>query len=510
VETALPIAALTLAVVVLVLQILTLRKRAGDGLDLAPLSARLEALERAQERTERGLREEVGRNRDESSRAANELRQGVQGAVSTLSAGVRDEIGAAAAAQKAQLEVFGNQLHRLSQTVTERLDQSRGELLTATQALRTDLTENLKSFSTSVVTNLTAMSAVQNQELARLTEAMGLKLDGVRAVVDERLKTLQEDNALRLEKIRQTVDEQLQSTLEKRLGESFKLVSDRLDQVHRGLGEMQNLAAGVGDLKKVLTNVRTRGTWGELQLGMLLEQMLTPDQYEANVATTGTNERVEFAIKLPGGELGEHVWLFIDAKFPKEDYERLLQAVERADPAGVEESSKQLEIRIRQEARDIATKYLAPPKTTDFGVMYLPTEGLYAEVLRRPGLTEALQREHRVTVAGPMTLAAILNSLQMGFRTLAIQKRSGEVWQVLGAIKTEFGKYADILAKVQKKLQEANNTVDTGLRKTRTIQKKLRKVEAVSAAAAEPALLIEGEESESDGNDGEGVLSSFD
>jgi DNA recombination protein RmuC len=257
---------------------------------------------------------------------------------------------------------------------------------------------------------------------------------------------------------------------------------------------MQTLAAGVGDLKKLLSNVRTRGTWGEVQLGMLLEQMLTPDQYSTNVATTGTGERVEFAIKLPGAEPDGCVWLPIDAKFPKEDYERLLDAVDRADAPAIEESSRQLEIRARQCARDITQKYLAPPMTTDFAIMYLPTEGLYAEVLRRPGLIETMQREHRVTVAGPMTLAAILNSLQMGFRTLAIQKRSSEVWEVLGAVKTEFGRYADILVKVQKKLQEANNTVETGLTRTRVIQRKLKNIEELPAGAMEVSIALDVEE----------------
>jgi DNA recombination protein RmuC len=308
--------------------------------------------------------------------------------------------------------------------------------------------------------------------------------------VQERLKALQDENTLKLDQIRHTVDEQLQSTLEKRLGESFKIVSERLEQVHRGLGEMQTLANGVGDLKKLLSNVRTRGTWGEVQLGMLLEQVLTQDQYSTNVATTGTGERVEFAIKLPGGEPDGCVWLPIDAKFPKEDYERLLAAVESADATLIEECSRQLEIRACQCARDIAQKYLAPPKTTDFAVMYLPTEGLYAEVLRRPGLIEKLQRDHRVTVAGPMTLAAILNSLQMGFRTLAIQKRSSEVWEVLGAVKTEFTKYADILVKVQKKLQEANNIADSGLTRTRAIQRQLKNVEQMPAGAPDVSLVL--------------------
>jgi DNA recombination protein RmuC len=377
-----------------------------------------------------------------------------------------------------------------------KLDQIRAELLAATQQMRTELSEKLKGFNDSVVANMTGIAAAQSAELSRLTDTTNQRLEAVRTTVEERLKALQDENTLKLEQIRHTVDEQLQSTLERRLSESFKMVSDRLEQVHRGLGEMQTLAAGVGDLKKLLSNVRARGIWGEVQLGMLLEQMLTPDQYGTNVATTGTGERVEYAIKLPGSEPDGSVWLPIDAKFPREDYDRLLEAVERADAPAIEETSRQLEGRVRLCAREIAQKYVAPPKTTDFAVMYLPTEGLYAEVLRRPGLIETLQRDYRVTVAGPMTLAAILNSLQMGFRTLAIQKRSSEVWEVLGTVKTEFGRYAEVLTKVQKKLQEANNTVESGLVRTRAIQRKLKNVAESPAGAADLTLPADVEELE--------------
>jgi DNA recombination protein RmuC len=555
-ETMLVIVVILLVVAVLSLQIRLLQKKTDPPLDLAPLNARTEAIERAQERTERGLREEISRNREEADRESNALRQATQAALATFSGGLRDEIGGMSSSQKAQLEVFGAQLGELNRAVDEKLgslratletrlqvfndsllqalndlnrlnredsdsvvhqlgairdtldqrlaavaaenqgklDQIRAELLAATQHMRTEISENLKGFNDSVVNSITGIAAAQSAELARLTEATNQKLEAVRGTVQERLKTLQDENTLKLEQIRHTVDEQLQSTLEKRLGESFKIVSERLEQVHRGLGEMQTLAAGVGDLKKLLSNVRARGTWGEVQLGMLLEQMLTPDQYGTNVATTGTGERVEFAIKLPGAEPEGCVWLPIDAKFPKEDYDRLLEAVDRADAGAIEESSHQLENRARQCARDISQKYLAPPKTTDFAIMYLPTEGLYAEVLRRPGLIEMLQREHRVTVAGPMTLSAILNSLQMGFRTLAIQKRSSEVWEVLGAVKTEFGKYSKVLETVQKKLQEANNTVETGLTRTRVIQRKLKNIEELPTSATEVSIPMDAEE----------------
>ena len=325
------------------------------------------------------------------------------------------------------------------------------------------------------------------------------RLDAIRDSVDARLRALQDDNARKLEQMRATVDEKLQSTLETRLAESFRLVSERLEQVHRGLGEMQLLAEGVGDLKKVLSNVKTRGMWGELQLGALLEQVLTPEQYAANVCTKGDGrEVVEFAVKLPGdGGAQEFVWLPLDSKFPVEDYLRLVEAQEAADREAVDAAARAVEARVRGCAKDIRDKYVAPPRTTDFAVLFLPTEGLYAEVLRRPGLVEALQREYRVSVAGPTTLGAFLNSLRMGFRTLAIQKRSSEVWAVLGGVKTEFAKFGSAIDKVGKKLQEASNAVDAVSTRTRQIEKKLRKVEALPAAeelfdgATLPALVAE-------------------
>jgi DNA recombination protein RmuC len=328
--------------------------------------------------------------------------------------------------------------------------------------------------------------------LDRLATSNEQRLAAIRDTVDGRLRALQDDNAQKLEQMRATVDEKLQSTLELRLGESFKLVSDRLEQVHRGLGEMQVLAEGVGDLKKVLTNVKTRGTWGEVQLGALLEQVLSPEQYAANVSPKGEGrEVVEFAVKLPGQEgAGDVVWLPIDSKFPVEDYIRLTEAQDAADRDAVEEAAKAMEARVRMCARDIRDKYIAPPRTTDFGVLFLPTEGLYAEVLRRPGLVEALQREYRVCVAGPTTLGAFLNSLRMGFRTLAIQKRSSEVWGVLSGVKAEFSKFGDVLNKVSKKLQEASNVVEKASTRTRVIERKLKNVEALPVAGGELPMLI--------------------
>jgi DNA recombination protein RmuC len=311
----------------------------------------------------------------------------------------------------------------------------------------------------------------QREELAR-------SLEGVRSIVDVRLRQLQDDNAKQIDKMRATVDEKLQGTLEKRLGESFKLVSERLEQVHQGLGAMQQLASDVGGLQKVLANVKTRGGWGEVQLGALLEQVLTPEQFARNVRTRDeSNENVEFAIKLPGNEDGAPVWLPIDAKFPTEDYQRLLAAQEKGELDLVEGATKSLEAQLKKSARDICQKYINPPKTTDFALMFLPTEGLYAEAIRRIGLVEQVQRECRVIFAGPTTLAALLNSLQMGFRTLAIQQRSSEVWNLLAAVKTEFGKFGDALAKVKDKLDQASTDMDKVAVRSRAITKQLNKVE---------------------------------
>jgi len=317
-------------------------------------------------------------------------------------------------------------------------------------------------------------------------------LEKVRETLEKQLRFLQEDNAQKLEQIRLTVDERLQSTLEKRLNDSFKLVSERLEQVHQGLGEMRSLANGVDALQRALSNVKTRGTWGEFQLAALLEQILTPDQFARNVATKeGSKDRVEFAIKLPGRAMdGSPVWLPIDAKFPQEDYQRLNEALEKGETQVVDEATKGLISRIKLEAKNIKEKYLDPPNTTDFGILYLPTEGLYAEVLRVPGLLDNLQREHRIVITGPTTLAAILNSLQIGFRTLVIEKRSSEVWNLLGAVKKEFGVFADILDKTQKKLREASNTIDDAAKKTRTIEQKLKNVEGLPASE-EPVPLDE-------------------
>jgi DNA recombination protein RmuC len=366
------------------------------------------------------------------------------------------------------------QAQRLADAV-KLLEQKFEALKSATEAkLETSSQQQSKALNDSR-TELTAT-------LSRIAEQTGKELDRLKGAVEMKLMQIQTDNSAKLEEMRKTVDEKLQGTLDKRLGESFKLVSERLELVQKGLGEMQTLATGVGDLKKVLTNVKTRGTWGEMQLGNLLEQILTQDQYARNVKTNPAgSELVEFAIKLPGrDEDGDKpVWLPIDAKFPKEDYERLVDASERSDVEAVEQAAKSLEARVRSQARDIRDKYIAEPHTTNFGLLYLPTEGLYAEVLRRPGLADSLQREYRIVVVGPTTLAALLNSLQMGFRTLAIQQRSSEVWKVLGAVKTDFGKFGDLLDSIKKKLDETGNTIEKAAHRSRQLEKKLKKVEAL-------------------------------
>lgn len=340
---------------------------------------------------------------------------------------------------------------------------------------RADITLSLSQFQQMLSGQIDGFSS----QLARFSEANERRLGEIRSTLEQKIRDLQTDNSAKLEQMRQTVDERLHATLEKRLGESFKLVSDRLEAVQRGLGEMQSLAQGVGDLKRVLTNVKTRGTWGEVQLDSLLEQLLTPDQYARQVMTKpGSREAVDFAVRLPGQD-GQCVWLPIDAKFPVEDYDRLLLAQERADLVGVDEAAKSLETRIRAEAKSIRDRYLSPPHTTDFALLYLPTEGLYAEVLRRPGLSDFLQRDYRITIAGPTTLTAMLNALQMGFRTLAIEQRSSEVWALLGTVKNEFGKFGDLLAKSKAQLQTVLNTMDSAESKTRTIERRLKDVEQI-------------------------------
>lgn len=417
--------------VVIILQAAMLLRGNRRQEDAQRFHAVQESQEKGMARLERELREELARSRREDAEEAFRDRDERAQSSTLLSQTVTTQVGQFGTLQAERLDAFARELNRFSQGLDERFER--------------------------------------------------LKIS-----VESRLTAIQADNAGKLEEMRRTVDEKLHATLEQRLGESFKLVSDRLEQVHRGLGEMQTLAAGVGDLKRVLTNVKTRGTWGEVQLASLLEQLLTAEQFATNVATRpDSNERVDFAIRLPGKGDGAIVWLPIDAKFPVEDYQRLLEAQERGDPLAVEEASRGIETRLKAEAKSIRQKYVAPPYTTDFALLYLPIEGLYAEALRRPGLAEALQRDCRVSLAGPTTLAALLNSLQMGFRTLAIEQRSAEVWAVLGAVKTEFGKFGEALAHTKKKLDEASNSISKAETRTRQLSRRLRDVEALPAAESE-------------------------
>src|SRR5574341_903892 len=423
---------------------------------------------------ERGLR-------DELSRSGASTRQELVGTLANFQQTLFTQQEGVARTQNEQIDSFRTQLAATQQMLIDTLRATTGSLTQQSQAAREAQDAALKRFADSLIEQLRALGEGNERRLAE-----------VRATVEQRLAALAADNEKKLEQMRQTVDEKLHATLEQRLGESFKQVAERLEQVHRGLGEMQTLAQGVGDLKRVLTNVKTRGVFGEVQLAALLEQVFTPEQYDTNVATVpGSSERVEFAIRLPGrSDDGTPVWLPLDAKFPREDYERLLDAQDRAEREEAEAAARALEQRIRDEAKSIATKYLAPPHTTDFAVLFVPTEGLYAELLRRPGLIDALQRQ-RVTLAGPTTLLAMLNSLQMGFRTLALEKRSSEVWKVLGAVKTEFGKFGEVLARVKNQTQTVLNTLDAAETRSRQMSRAVKSVEALTEGEAQTLLPLE-------------------
>lgn len=377
--------------------------------------------------------------------------------------------------------VVGHVGRRMQQEATRVARESREEMATT-----------IHRFGELMATQISLSGEGQMRQLesyaqrqAEKSEEMWRQIENMRAAVDEKLRLLQEENTKQLEEMRKTVDEKLQGTLEKRLGESFRQVSERLEQVHKGLGEMHGLAQGVGDLKKVLSNVKVRGTWGEMQLGTLLEQVLSPDQYVKNFAPREGGERVEYAIRLPGQGVSraEAVFLPVDAKFPLEDYQRLLEAQERGDAGAAEEAGKQLENRVKSCAKDIYQRYLAPPKTTDFAILYLPIEGLFAEIIRRPELVEKIQREYRVVMAGPTTFWALLSSLQMGFRTLAVEQRSSEVWRLLAEVKKEWEKYGDILDKVQTQLRQASDSIDKARRQTQVIGQKLVRVEELPPSA---------------------------
>ena len=431
---------LVLGVLNLIALLWLVARRSGDRLVQAMDSGRAEQLAAQQSNAVRldRLERELGREIGESSRSA---RQELSQSFALFQQTLLTQGAEATRTQNTQIDAFGQQLALLKQTLSDTL----------------------------------------NTQLQNLSESNARRMVEVRQTLEEQLAQLQASNSTKLDEMRATVDEKLQATLQARLGESFKQVAERLEQVHKGLGEMQTLAQGVGDLKHLLTNVKTRGMFGEAQLGALLEQVFVPDQYAVQVATRpGSKSVVDYAIKLPGrSNSGEPLWLPIDAKFPNEDYERLLDAQGRADVAGAELAGKALEARIRLEARSMSDKYLEPPYTTDFAILFLPTEGLYAEVLRRPGLMEGLQREHRVTLAGPTTLLAMLSSLQMGFRTLVLEQRASEVWQVLGAVKTEFGKFGDVLARVKSQTETVLKTLDSAQTRSRALGRALKQVEAL-------------------------------
>jgi len=434
-----------------------------------------QTLEPLFERLERAVREEAGSARREGSEQARGQREEVARLVGNLGQQLHAQQEALRGAVAERLEGFASELR--AQNL--RLAEGQRQFLLDARTGREEQGQNLVRFG-----------EAQGKALAQLVETQTRQAETLRSTLETSLQTLRLENSEKLEQMRKTVDEKLHETLEKRLGDSFKLVSERLELVHKGLGEMQTLASGVGDLKRVLTNVKTRGGWGEVQLEGILEQMLTIEQYAKGVNTRPeSREAVDFAIRLPGrSDDGTPVWLPIDAKFPREDYERLIEAQERADIEAARLAGAQLEKAVRLQAKSICDKYICPPHTTDFAVMFLPTEGLYAEVIRRPGMVDALQRDCRVIVAGPTTITALLNSLQMGFKTLAIEKRSSEVWQVLGAVKTEFDKFGEVLDKVKKKLDEASSQIDaTGVR-SRQITRKLKAVQALPVAESEQLL----------------------
>lgn len=441
-------AMLGVALAALFLILRQLKSQSNDANDMAQLTISLQA---ANERLERELRNAIS----ESARGG---RQELIQTLGTFQQSLVQQSAEATRTQNSQMDAFAQQLSLLQKTLSDTL----------------------------------------SLQVQQLSETNARRLTEMRGTLETQLAQLQLNNAAKLDEMRQTVDEKLQTTLQARLGESFKQVADRLEQVHKGLGEMNTLAQGVGDLKHLLTNVKTRGMFGEAQLASLLEQVMAPDQYAAQHATRpGSKNRVDFAIKLPGrSEDGQPVWLPIDAKFPNEDYERLLEAQSKADAIQAELCSKALEARVRLEAKSITEKYVEPPYTTDFAILFLPTEGLYAEVLRRPGLIESLQRDFRVTLAGPTTLMAMLNSLQMGFRTLALEKRSSEVWQVLGAVKTEFGKFGDVLARVKEQTQSVLNTLDKAQTRSNVMHRALRQVEALPEGQVPGLLPNESEESD--------------
>ncbi|KNZ31646.1 MAG: recombinase RmuC [Methylibium sp. NZG] len=482
-------ALLVLTALCLILLLWLILRRA-DTSAFSALADDVQSTARSQaDHLERELRTEV-------QTSARSSRQELASTLTLFQQTLLNQSGDVARTQNEQIDSLRTQLAAMQQAVSQALQTATTSLAQLNQASREAQDQALKRQAEAGAQGLQRFGDALNEQLRALSDANERRLAEVRATVEQKLGALQQGNELKLEQMRATVDEKLHATLEQRLGESFKQVADRLDQVHRGLGEMHLLAKDVGSLNRVLTNVKSRGVFGEVQLAGLLEQVFTPQQYGVNVETVpGSGARVEFAIKLPGRrDDGDPLWLPIDAKFPREDYERLLDAQERADAPAAEAAGRAIEQRLRAEAKAIHEKYVAPPHTTEFAILFVPTEGLYAEALRRPGLMEALQREHRVTLAGPTTLLATLSSLQMGFRTLALEKRSSEVWEVLGAVKTEFNKFGAVLARTKKKLDEASSTIDEAQTRTNVMRRKLKEVEGLSDTKTQ--LLLPGVEAD--------------
>ncbi|MDD3049965.1 MAG: DNA recombination protein RmuC [Candidatus Cloacimonetes bacterium] len=476
-----------LIVLVIVNIWLTLKKKVTLNID--EIKEKLIKIDSDLSRIDPLIRDEFGRSRDESQKAFKENREELNNSFKLLGENLTKTVTDLSNAQKNQFDFFSKQLGELVKSFDDKMKNIQEQIDKSAKENRVELTNSLKSFEDKFTQNVKDFNDLQKQKFDDLEnrqesikKEIEEKLKEIRETVEGKLKSIQDDNNKKLEEMRKTVDEKLQETVEKRFNESFKLISERLEQVHKGLGEMQTLASGVGDLKKVLTNVKTRGNLGEIQLGAILEQILSPEQYEQNaIVKEGSQERVEYVIKLPGKNNDDKSLLLpIDSKFPNEDYQRLIEAydnIANLNPKDVEAITKQFENSVKKNAKDIKEKYINPPVTTDFAIMFVPTEGLYAEILRRTGLFESLQRDLKITVVGPTNLVAFLSSLQMGFKTLAIEKRSSEVWEILGAVKTEFGNFGTVLEKTKKKLQEATNVIENAGVRSRAIERKLRTVQ---------------------------------
>ncbi len=478
---------IALIVLVIINIIINLTKKPADKSE--ELKAKLIKLDADLSRIDPLIRDESGRSRDESQKAFKDNREELNNSFKILGENLSRNVTDLSNAQKNQFEIFSKQLSELVKLFDEKTKNLLEQSEKSAKENRTEQVNSLKSFEDKFTQNVKDFNDLQKQKFDDLVnrqenirKATEDRLREIRETVEGKLKAMQDDNSKKLEEMRKTVDEKLQETVEKRFNESFKMISERLEQVHKGLGEMQTLASGVGDLKKVLTNVKTRGNLGEIQLGAILEQILSPEQYDQNAAVKeGSQERVEYVIKLPGKSNDDKSLLLpIDSKFPTEDYQRLVDTYDNLanmNPKDVEAINKQFENSVRKNAKDIRDKYINPPVTTDFAIMFVPTEGLYAEILRRTGLFELLRRDLKIVVVGPANLAAFLSSLQMGFKTLAIEKRSSEVWELLGAVKTEFGNFGVVLEKTKKKLQEATNVIDKAGVRSRAIERKLRTVQ---------------------------------